>query len=144
MGRVTLDLAGTEQIALLTEALRKGQTLELGVNGPCMRPWARTGNLLIVVPLTGRARRGAIVLVTDGEHVYAHRVLRVGEDGGVQTQGDLSDAVDPWRPAAQVLGRVTGVRRRGLVWPLGWRVVELFGLGLAPLLRRFGGRLQGG
>ena len=144
MKPVLLELGGAEQIALLTEGLRKGQTTELLVNGPCMWPWVRNSNRIRVAPLPDRVCRGAIVLATDGEHLYAHRVLRVGDDGAVQTRGDLSQTDDLWRSAEQVLGHVIGVRRRGVWWPLGWRLVELFGLGLAPLLRRCRGCIPSG
>jgi len=129
------DLPDEEQIELLIDALGKGQTLELTVNGQCMRPWARNGNTIIVKPLHRRPKRGNMLLTTDGQHLYAHRVVAIGIDGAVRTRGDLSAEMDPWRSADDLLGRVTGVRRRGVVWPLGWRVLELGALAAAPVLR---------
>jgi hypothetical protein len=128
-------LTEAEQVGLLLDLLRRGQSVELRLGGLCMRPWAFEGDRVRLEPLTERPRRGEVVMLRGERGLLAHRVLHAGPDR-VLTRGDLSAAADPpWR-YAEVLGRVVAIEHRvGLRVPLDGRLLPLLGWAAAPCLR---------
>jgi hypothetical protein len=135
---VDAGLLYEERLDLLRTALAKGQAVDVGVRGHCMRPWAFHGDRARVMGRAGALRPGEIVLIDAYPHgLLLHRVCRVDGEGWVQTQGDLHDKTDAWMPPASVLGVVASVERRSrLRLPVGTRAFQLAGLHWAPWLRR--------
>jgi hypothetical protein len=127
---------------LLHQLLDEGLAVEIKAAGASMSPFVRAGDLLTLTPRGRRAvRRGDVVaFLVDGGSLVIHRVV-AAEGAAVRTRGDALGRGDRPVAAADVLGIVVRVERRG-------RRVR-FGLGperalvawlsergfLAPLLR---------
>ncbi len=128
--------AGREQIDLIRASLQSGQPIELRVSGPCMRPWAFTGDRIVVEPLESRPKKGMILLSRHGDELFAHRVVRTRRNGEILTRGDLSSTNDSWSRRPDILGRVVTVRSQlGFAMRLDRRSLEVVGLVCAPVLR---------
>ncbi len=114
------------------------------IQGDSMWPSLRAGDVAGVEPLKDEACPGEVVLARFPQALVVHRVRRWAR-GVCVLRGDNVPAEDPPVARAQVLGRVRGVRRGGVVlnaarWDVGpqrrgyWRVVVK--RGLAALLGR--------
>ncbi len=107
------------RIELLQESLRKNGEARIRVHGGSMWPWLRPGDeLLIRTAEFARLAPGEIVLFSREGRLFAHRALRRVRDttsGRMQllTKGDTLPVADAPVNEAEVLGRVSGVRRGG-------------------------------
>jgi len=142
--------------SIVTEALLRGDTVRLPVQGGSMRPWLREGDLVQIVPAAGRTlRRGDILLfMRRPDRPVLHRLWQVspGADGlsVCHCRGDAEYGSPEPVPPAKVVGVVEQAflfgRWRRLSQP-AWRRAGLVWQGLGPLrapilavLRRLYGR----
>jgi hypothetical protein len=103
--------------ALLADVLRRFGEARIRATGGSMFPVIRSGETLTVRHCTvDQVRRGDVVLVLDGERMYAHRLVDVALVAGARwlvARGDSHWRRDPARPASSLLGRVVAVTRNG-------------------------------
>lgn len=102
---------------LLCEVVRRFGQARFCVQGSSMLPLLFPGDVVTVVATdVQHLRPGQLVLFFRRGRLFLHRVLRTvttGDDVCVHTQGDRLTRPDPPVAAAEVLGRVTSVVRRG-------------------------------
>jgi signal peptidase I len=102
---------------------RQGFTWEMVVDGPCMEPALKPGDVLHVAAETAPTTAGDIIVVRHRGRLCAHRVVRIDVDHGVRvfsTKGDRNSDIDrPRTGEHMVLGRVVAVRRPGDGGPTG-------------------------
>lgn len=84
-----------------------------------MWPTLRAGDLAGVEPLERAPCAGEVVLARFPHGLVLHRVCSSAQ-GVCTLRGDNSPQEDPPLAAAQILGRVRQVRRRGVVLKEGW------------------------
>ena len=100
--------------ALAAALLRSVGRLRIAVVGSSMLPAVRPHDLLLVRRCTiESARVGDIAVFTRDERLFAHRVIATGPR--LHTRGDALAVADPPVDAAELLGRVVRVVRRGRV-----------------------------
>jgi len=116
-----LDVSRGERFRwpLVHSALRAGQTTSLVVRGRCMWPSLRPGDRLEVRALeAGEPRVGDVVVCAHGARALAHRVIALSADASgtvlVTCRGDATPRSDAPVPAADLIGIVTSVERRGV------------------------------
>jgi signal peptidase I len=101
--------------ALVADVLARFGRARLRALGGSMIPTLHSGDVVTVAACAaGQLQRGDIVLMRDGDRLYAHRLLaRAVVDGSpcLVTRGDAHWRRDPPRPLADLLGRVTDVTR---------------------------------
>ncbi len=105
-------------VSVAVELLACGRGVRFSAPGGSMRPAIRGGETIIAAPAApGDIAPGDIILFLRGTRLVAHRVLRIaaGEGGAPRflTRGDAAAAPDRPFEAADVLGRVVAVERRG-------------------------------
>src|SRR5687768_3880530 len=100
-------------------ALAPGPLRWISVDGDSMWPTLRAGDLAGVEPLEGAPQAGEVVLARLPHGLVLHRVCSSAQ-GVCTLRGDNSPQEDPPLPTAQILGRVSQVRRRGVVLKEGW------------------------
>ncbi|MDD2240480.1 MAG: S24/S26 family peptidase [Kiritimatiellae bacterium] len=105
---------------VLQDALQRGDSVWLRVQGASMRPWLCEGERIRIHPAKGRPiHRGDIVLFwRNPGHPILHRVLRVGRaaEGTIyECRGDAERGRPERVPAARVIGlaAMTGWGRMG-------------------------------
>ncbi len=119
----------SEKAELVVEALRLTGAVRLRVFGSSMRPWLRSGDILLIRrenPV--RVLRGEIVLFARGGVLFVHRVIRKSWQGGqplLVTKGDAFPEEDPPLSSCEFLGRVARVIRASReinleTWPQLW------------------------
>jgi signal peptidase I len=103
--------------AVTADLLRAGHPVRFRATGRSMAPTIREGERITCHPVDpAAARRGDILLYHTGRGVIAHRVVAVRREAAGLTfhlRGDACATADQPVAAAQVLGRVTAVERRG-------------------------------
>jgi hypothetical protein len=82
----------------------------VSASGTSMLPWIRSGDWLLVEFGASDATIGEIVLVSRGEVIFAHRVVRLNRDALV-TKGDNRPRFDAPVARAEILGIVRAKRR---------------------------------
>jgi signal peptidase I len=109
-----LSLSGTAFITLLRAVLDKGVPFRFRATGFSMSPFIRDGDVLTVSPLSGRPRLGDVVAFVKQEPgaLAIHRVVGTGA-GVCLIRGDNSSRDDGYVPEANILGRITKVKRNG-------------------------------
>lgn len=104
---------------LATQVLRTWGTLRLRVTGLSMLPTLWPGDVLTFqFHDFGEAQPGELVLYLRDERFFVHRVVRKSEvaDGTfLITRGDCMGKDDPPVPASNLLGKVSGIQRDGLI-----------------------------
>ena len=112
--------------ALVADVLRRFGVAQIRATGGSMFPVLRSGDTLTIRSCTvDQVHSGDIVLVLDGERLYAHRLVRVGRSKVrplpvavapcLVTRGDSHWTCDPPRPASSLLGRIVSITRNGRV-----------------------------
>jgi len=108
----------------LVAALPADGRLRFRADGGSMRPTIRSGEMITVGGVDPRTIAiGDILLVRVADRVLAHRVIvRAGraDDLWILLQGDAMSAADAPVSAADIIGRVLAVERRG-------RTIALYG-----------------
>ncbi len=104
--------------SVVAELLACGRDARFCAPGGSMRPTIRGGETIIAAPAApGDIARGDIILFRRGARLVAHRVVRIaaGEDGAPRflTRGDAAAGPDLPACAADVLGRIVAVERKG-------------------------------
>ena len=126
-----LDPAFQAKIGQLSaELLAAGRALTVRVRGSSMFPWLHPGDLVRVEPVDpANLHPGDVILFQAGDMAITHRLLR-WKEGYLITKGDAAPYQDTPLSPAEVLGRVTEVRRGDQAWRLdqGWHRM------LAPIL----------
>lgn len=100
--------------------LERGVPFRFTARGSSMRPFIRSGDVLTLSPLRGRAPRLGEVVAgrTGGDRLVVHRVVAAGA-GTCELRGDNCPGSDGSVPLEAVLGVVTRVERRGRAKRLG-------------------------
>jgi len=84
--------------------------------GPSMNPTLKTGDILEIIPNSGRSVQSGDVIVFHspvGRHIVAHRVISI-DSKGIKTRGDHNKKVDSWTlKNDDILGRVVSRQRKG-------------------------------
>ncbi len=103
--------------ALVADVLRRYGQVRLRAQGCSMFPVIRSGDVLSIRYCTTEAvQPGDVVLVADGDRLFAHRLIKKrlrNDECLLVTRGDSHWRNDPPRPASTLLGQVTGVSRNG-------------------------------
>lgn len=127
---------------VLLDALARGETVRVRVQGVSMLPWLRAGDLVRVRPSAElRLRRGDIALFRRGpSNLILHRIVGVRTEAGAVVCDCLGDSESgsPERvPAANVIGVVATTPMRRAVYrmlhrPRRWlnRLLSKWGLRL--------------
>ena len=140
-GEGPLDL-GAAGVEMAREHLGLGRVLRSVTDGDSMWPRIRRGVVVLIAPDGGDAvGRGDVALVSQGETLVLHRVVRMRGDQ-LLLKGDANRQVDGWVEKKCVMGRVEPRLGDGLVaWlsMLPGRPITI----LAALRRRFFDRLGG-
>lgn len=130
------DLAG-----LLRASLARGVSLRFHATGSSMSPFIRDDDVITISPL-GAAEIGigdVVAFTRPGtDRLVIHRIVRV-ESGSFLLQGDNVVEADALIPAGGLLGRLTGIERKGRACRLGLgperRLIAVCNrCGLLPLL----------
>ena len=139
-GRMKVDPELVSEVLL--DALARGETVRVRVQGVSMLPWLREGDQVCIRPSAGRLpRRGDVVLFRRAPgRLILHRIVGVCTEAGAVVCDCLGDSESgsPERvPAANVIGvvAITPVRRavyRMLHRPRRWlnRLLSSWGLRL--------------
>lgn len=90
------------------ELLKQGQTVKFRPHGNSMQPRIESGQLVTVVPFTGHANVGDVVLCKVEGRQWLHLVTAVGSDGRYQISNNKGH-VNGWCPASAVYGVLTQV-----------------------------------
>jgi hypothetical protein len=102
---------------LVGEVLRQHGELRLRAHGGSMFPVVRSGDVLSIRHATAESiEPGDIVLLLDGDRLFAHRLVQKRPPRGAPyliTRGDAHRHNDPPRPASTLLGQVVAVTRNG-------------------------------
>ena len=120
----TFNSAVAEMIRL---TLANGRSAWLAVSSGSMRPLLEEGDEVLVEPVQLRQlQRGDVILVRDRLGLLTHRFYGV-VNGRLHTRGDRNLLPDPPAQLGQLLGRVVGRRRKGVLWdwrqaPHQWRL----------------------
>ncbi|MFB3816103.1 MAG: S26 family signal peptidase [Candidatus Methylomirabilales bacterium] len=105
--------------ALLRDWMAAGGLAWLPLHGDSMRPFLPAGSRVRIGRVApGEVRLGDLVVYATEERLVCHRVLRRrarGNGHALLTKGDGRRSFEAWVDAAQVLGRVVEVERRGRV-----------------------------
>jgi hypothetical protein len=117
----------SEAPALIADVLSRFGEARLRVIGGSMFPLVRSGDILTVRCCSSdQLQPGDIVLVRDGQRLFAHRLLAVQSSAGrtsdhssddcwLITRGDSHWHCDPLRPASALVGRVVSLTRSSRV-----------------------------
>src|SRR3954452_473339 len=115
--------AAVRQLSLSTlaaEALAQGVAVRFRATGDSMYPTIRDGEVIRVAPVAvDRIGVGDILLyrAKGGVRLLAHRLVAISETPGgrrFHLRGDAKGGCDAPLPAAEVIGRVETVTRRGV------------------------------
>ena len=99
------------KLELATEVLRSGGAIRLQALGTSMLPSLWPGDVLCIEHATGKDMvAGDIVLVARGGRFFVHRLIEKDEPQWI-TRGDSLPQNDPPLAEAQVLGKVSLIRR---------------------------------
>ncbi|MGD2147791.1 MAG: S24/S26 family peptidase [Anaerolineae bacterium] len=112
----SVDCQRADFCRLSEEILERGSALRFQASGDSMRPFIRSGDILVVEPAEARGvRAGDVVLVRQGERLLVHRVVAAPLDSAdaLTVKGDAHLMPDPPLRRDQVLGKVTAVQRAG-------------------------------
>ena len=105
--------------AAVRDLLQGGYAARFRASGDSMHPAIASGEFVQIEPCeAGTVRAGDIVLVDATRGLTVHRVVRLRRHAGelwVTTRGDNALWNDPPLPVSAVLGRVTGIERKGSV-----------------------------
>jgi len=126
---------------LFIDLLREGYVIRSLAVGESMFPCIKKGDLLVVHPIAlEEAGIGEIVAFRKDEShsvLTTHRVVRKGNDGGrpyLMTKGDRNVYRDlPLVSSQEILGKVTGIERKGQVISLETPFYRLRGYLMARL-----------
>jgi hypothetical protein len=128
--------------ALVADILRQYGQLQLRAHGCSMFPIIRSGDVLSIRYCTTEALQPLdVVLIADGDRLFAHRLIEMRlrhDEWFLITRGDSHWRSDPPRAAATLLGRVVAVTRSGRVLdaPFSSTLAErLYGLAATELTR---------
>jgi peptidase S24-like protein len=102
---------GAVRRAVFAARRREGATAWIQASGPSMLPVIAPGSWL-GVDFGATPRAGDVTLVPAGGRLVAHRVVRMS-DGMLVTKGDAEGYADPPVSAADAIGVVRAIRRRG-------------------------------
>lgn len=105
--------------ALAADVLRWYGQLRLRAHGSSMFPVIRSGDVLSIRYCTTEALQPRdVVLVADGDRLFAHRLIEKrlrNDEWFLITRGDSHWRCDPPRAASTLLGQVVAVKRNGRV-----------------------------
>ncbi len=128
---------------LVLEAIRRSGRAEIRVTGMSMLPAVRAGDLVTVrKDSPDCAHPGDIVLFYRDEQFYLHRVVERCA-GMLITRGDANRDCDPPVTAAEFVGRVVCVRRRGAQIAFEHRRLLTWFLCRSAFIRELHARLAG-
>lgn len=100
--------------ALVAGVLRRFGQARLRAAGGSMFPVIRSGDTLTIHSCTpAEVQHGDVVLLLEGDRLYAHRLVATPTVDGERwlvTRGDAHWHCDPPRPPSTLLGRVVAVR----------------------------------
>jgi signal peptidase I len=105
-------------VAVSSDLLALGYAVRFRASGGSMRPAICDGDVITVAPVApGRVAVGNVIVYRDCDRLFAHRIVSVGAGQGghsrVLLRGDAVTTCDAPVTAAQLLGEVVAVRRRG-------------------------------
>jgi hypothetical protein len=128
--------------ALVADVLRQYGQVRLRTHGCSMFPVIRSGDVLSIRHCTTEAvQPGDVVLVADGDRLFAHRLIEKrlrNDEWFLVTRGDSHWRNDPPRSASTLLGHVMAVSRDGRARraPFSTTLVErLYGLAASESMR---------
>jgi hypothetical protein len=105
--------------ALVADVLRRHGQLRLRAHGCSMFPVIRSGDVLSIRYCTTEALQPRdVVLVADGDRLFAHRLIEKrlrNDEWFLITRGDSHWRRDPPRAASTLLGQVVAIVRSGRV-----------------------------
>ena len=140
MREIALDHAATAE--LVTEVLRKGQSLRLKCHGGSMAPFLRNGAIVTTEPVQPHQLAvGQVVLYRRGAGIAVHRVVAKSTQCGKEElliRGDAVVGSDEWVPHDLVLGRVVRVEHGDRMMRLDrgfWTWMGILWARLSPLAR---------
>jgi signal peptidase I len=105
-------------LAITGEVLQAGGNMRFEAHGKSMMPAIRDGDILVVCPLTRRARSGDVLLAMSAQgRPLVHRVLKVKRHANGKLAfllaGDANTCTDGWIIEDQALGSVASIERKG-------------------------------
>lgn len=115
-----LSLGGQDLAGLLRAVLEKERSFRFRVKGCSMDPFLKDGDMVTVSPLFGnRPDIGEVVAFVHSrmKRLVIHRIVSVS-DGIYVTKGDNTPEEDGAIAEKDILGRVTKVEKRGIVFSL--------------------------
>lgn len=115
-----LVLSSADMADFVAAVLERGVPFRFAARGSSMCPFIRSGDVLTLSPLTGRAPRlGEVVAGRGGgDRLLVHRVVTAGA-ATCELRGDNCSESDGRVPLGAVLGVVTRVERDGRAKRLG-------------------------
>ena len=140
-----LSLSGPALLDMLRAVLDRRVPIRFSAPGFSMSPFIKDGDVITVSDIAAHAiRLGDVVAFVNpcNERLAVHRVVGFKKEARL-IKGDNSREPDGWIPCVQILGRVTGVERRGqrVRFGLGFERIVIAHLSrgnwLAPLLVSF-------
>ncbi len=128
--------------ALVADVLRQWGRLRLRAHGCSMFPVIKSGDVLAIRHCpTQTVQPGDVVLMADGDRLFAHRLIEKrlrNDEWFLVTRGDSHWRNDPPRSASRLLGQVTAVSTNGLAWRApssGALAKRLYGLAVSQVTR---------
>lgn len=119
--RDAMGLSNLGQLALLRAVIERDKVFRLKARGFSMLPFIRDGDVVTIEPMRGYpAEVGEVTAFTQNGSgkLAVHRVIN-REKRGWRMRGDNCPGDDGIIPAGQIIGRITGVERRGRSRRLG-------------------------
>jgi len=80
------------------------------VSGNCMSPLIRDGDVVITIPVP--APRAGDILAISGPSPVVHRLLKITDDGLIQTKADATWTLDPPSTRDDIQGKVIAIIRK--------------------------------
>lgn len=128
----------THSAAVAPLLIRQGK-IRFRVVSDSMSPCLKAGDLVMLEPTDPKAlRNGEIIVVSKGEALLCHRLVRWFEQEGarwVVTRGDRVWSEDTPVPIEQVVGRVVKIYKPRIFHRLVWRLKRGLGPFILPLIR---------
>lgn len=118
--KVLSDQLQFADIPEISDLLLASQKFRFRIRGYSMYPTLKTGDLVVVQPLSGEDLQVGDVVVLENRHeLMCHRLVDLFEKNGekwVRTKGDTMKKGDVPVPLSRIVGKVISVERGGRSW----------------------------